>query len=861
MKNFNLLIEHPCNFIRYQYTDKSDNSHFMEPVKIKVFLGYFTLFILASLIIWVIYSEILQNSAESADINPANNKFLYINTILTNLYMAEGLERSYSQTGQTIHYRDYLRIMDTIQMQIDTLALMFQNQTQQLHTDSIKKLLQIKQQNVKELASIKKKNNSTARYLKAIKKLSQVNDSIEEPVKVYKNITTNRDSVFLKQKKNKFFKRLINVFAAQNKSDSILQIKTTESVHIDSLVAPVNQTDTITNYVTTIVTEIRDESIALNSRLNQKEQEIMANDLTLTIQLRQMLSNIENEELKNSFERVKAQQSRLRNTTWLIILVGSFALIIIVVFLVNILKDITKSQHYRQSLEQAKAFSESLLKSKEQFMLSLTHDLKSPLSSIIGFTSMMEKDDEVSPRHQKYLQNITRASEHIRKLINDLLDLARLESGKLTIEQLPFNLKTLIDDIVEGFRPQALAKNIDLQLQSNISPLEIYKNDPVRITQILGNLISNAIKFTEEGLVLVKVTASIFSEKIDQVKMDVIDTGIGISEEHVQLIFEEFARVTTTKKQYEGTGLGLAITKRIVNLLHGTLHLESKPGKGSVFTLVFPVEKTGKLKDPPIEITNGKTQEAIVNFAGKKVWIIDDDQTLLEMTSAILKSAGMEVHSFNDPQKALHSFTKDSADLLVMDIQMPVLNGIELLKQIQKKNGRPITAIAMSGMDAGPNGYEGFAAFIPKPFHPQTLLDVISGQEKELTVVENRKDKVTSSPNGYNLEQLAAFAAGDPESLRQILVSLIHSGRENTSLFRKYIQDQNKDALSALSHKMLTLFRQMEATDIVDLLSRLEQKDSNGHDNQQYYREGQLALEKIESLLETIEREENVLAD
>ena len=831
----------------------------MEPVKIKVFLGYFTLVILASLIIWVIYSEILQSSGERDDVNQSNNKFLYINTILTNLYQAESLERSYAITGQQIHYRDYLRLMDHISLQIDTLALMFDNPTQKLHADSIKKLLKVKQQNVKELASIKKKNTSKASYQKAIKKLAWVNDSIPEPVKVYKNIITNRDSVFLKQKKKKFFERLANVFAPQNKNDSNLHIRTTESVQIDSLVAPVIQPDTITNYITSIVTEIRDESKAFETRLNQKEREILANDLTLTVELRQMLSNIENEELIDSFERVQSQQSRLRETTWLIILVGGFALITIIFFLVNILNDITKSQHYRQSLEKAKAFSDSLLKSKEQFMLSLTHDLKSPLGSIIGFTNLMEKDDEVSPRHQKYLQNINKASEHIRKLINDLLDLARLESGKLTIEHLPFNLKTLIDDIVDGFQPQAQAKNIGLQLQSPVSSSVIYNSDPVRITQILGNLISNAIKFTEAGTVTIKVSSHVFSQKIDRLRIDVIDTGIGISQEHIHLIFEEFARVTTTKKQYEGTGLGLTITQKIVHLLNGTLQLESKPGQGSQFTISIPLEKTEQLPDIDRKIVNGTSQGAIGELAGKKVWIIDDDQTLLEMTSAILKSVGMEVHSYNDPQKALQSFTKDSADLLVMDIQMPVINGVELLQKIQEKNGKPITAIAISGMDAGPNGYVGFTAFIPKPFHSQTLLDVISGQKKAITVADKQKVMANPDTNGYNLKQLTAFAAGDPESLRQILTSLVHSGKENTALFRQYIQDENKEALSALAHKMLTLFRQMEATDIVELLSRLEQKDSNWQDSQKYYICGILALEKIETLLHTIETEENML--
>lgn len=493
-------------------------------------------------------------------------------------------------------------------------------------------------------------------------------------------------------------------------------------------------------------------------------------------------------------------------------------------------------------------------------MLSLTHDLKSPLSSIIGFAGLMEADDGVSPRHQKYLQNINKASGYILKLINNLLDLARLDTGKMTIEHLPFNLKTLIDDIVEGFRPQAQAKNINLQLQSDVLPSSFYMSDPVRITQIVSNLISNALKFTEDGNVTVKVSVVGSFGKADRIRIDVIDTGIGISEENIQLIFEEFARVTTTKKQYEGTGLGLTITQKIIKLLQGTINLESKTGEGSQFTIVLPLEKSVQLPENAPIIINEKSRSEKVNIAGKKVWIIDDDETLLDMTSIVLKSAGMEVHSFSDPLKAIQSFTKGCADLLITDIQMPVINGVELLKQIQEKNGGKITSIAISGMNAVQNDFAGFSAFIQKPFHPQTLIDVISGQQQGITVIDNQKTSLNARQNGYNLEQFAAFASGDPESLRQILVSLIHSGMANTALFRQYLQDENLDALSALSHKMLTLFRQMEATDIVELLSRLEQKDELT-DNKQYFLLGRLALEKIETILHTIQIDENISID
>ncbi|MGE5394278.1 MAG: hybrid sensor histidine kinase/response regulator [Candidatus Saccharibacteria bacterium] len=827
----------------------------MEPVKVKVFMGYLTLFVLASLIVWVIYSEILHNTTEKSDVNPANNKFLYINNILTNLYQAEGLERSYAITGQKIHYKDYLKLMDKISLQIDTLAIKLNSPIQKMHTDSIKKLLKIKQENVIELATIKNKNTPSERYQQAIKKLEIVNDSTSDPIKVYKNIVTNRDTVYTKQKKKKFFQRLINVFAAQDQPDSNLHIKTTESVQIDSLVSPVNKVDTITSYVTAIVTEMRNETMAAEQRLNKKEQEILSNDLTLTVQLRQMLTNIEKEELINSYQRVRIQESSLQKTTRQIILVGAFALLALVFFLVNILRDITKSQHYRQRLEKAKAYSESLLKSKEQFMLSLTHDLKSPLNSIIGFTELMEKDASVLPHHHKYLQHISKASDHIRKLVNDLLDLARLETGKLTIESLPLNLKSLAQDIVDGFRPQALAKNINLQLEVNIHNEANYLSDPVRITQILGNLISNAIKFTEQGKVEVKISAKVFSSKVDQVRMDIIDTGIGISRENVQLIFEQFARVTD-KKQYEGTGVGLTITQKIVHLMHGSIQLESTPGEGSHFIVLLPLQISEQIVEMPV-MANGIKHPDLDGAHKGVVWVIDDDQTLLEMTSSVLKSIGIQVQAFGDPQQALQAFTKGCADLFIMDIQMPGMNGVELLKRIQDKNEGPVTAIAISGMDAGQNASSGFSAFLQKPFHPQTLIDVVSGEH--IGVAENERREVLATPgiNGYNLEQLEAFAAGDPESFREILSSLIHTGKENIALFRQFIEREDKDAISALSHKMLTLFRQMEATDIVELLSRLEHV-SSAQDNPQYFLWGKLALEKIEALLQTIEKEEHM---
>ena len=786
----------------------------IELVKVKIFLGYFTLVALATLIIWISYTEIQQYSRGRVDFNPSNNKFKLVNAILTNLYQAEGLERNYIQTGQMPE--DYPELMKTISMQIDALVLMIKDPDQQIHTYNIKKLLQMKQQNLDELSAIKETNSSNASYRKGMNK--SVNAS---------NLTLNTRKV----------------------------------AKFNSGISENNSADATAKDKTGILTKTMNNGDATEIRLKQKELEILNSDRTITFQLRQMLSYLEKEELERSFQKVKEQEIRVQKATGLIILLGSLALIATIIFLINIIRDITRSQRYRKDLETAKAYSESLLKSKEQFMLSLTHDLKSPLNSIIGFTGFMEKDLSISFAHRKYLQNISSASNHILKLVNDLLDIARLETGKLAIDRIPFDFKRLINDIAEGFNPQAREKNIDLQLQFSQSPSEVYMGDPAMITRIFSNLFSNAIKFTESGNVMIKVSLPERLENIDKIQVDVIDTGIGISEDDTQRVFEEFNRARITKKQYEGTGLGLTITKKIVELHQGTIMFKSKPGVGTHFTVVLPLERGEEEQERTTQLNNNDDAYSGCDISGIKIWLVDDDQLLLDMCSIVLQSAGGEVHSFRDPLDAINSFNKGCADLLITDIQMPGMNGIELLKQIQKKNEGHITAIAISGKNPLQNEYDGFSAFIQKPFQAHTLIDVICLQQKEM--IKYNQPEVPSNivAKEYTLDQLSAFAEGDQANLNQILVSLIDSSNQNLKLLMKYIEEEDARSIVEIAHKMLTVFRQLEATEIVELLVSLEQNSTQMIEAKHFYTKAKMAREKIDLLIQTIKRDENIFVN
>jgi signal transduction histidine kinase len=621
----------------------SDMAKYWKSVKINILSGYITLVLIGSITVWIIYNETIKLSDNQVDINPVSEKFLIVNSILTNLYEAEGLERSYLLTGNHQHFRKYNVLMDSISYQVKSFGKNATNPLQKNHTDSIQILLMKKRQNLEEMISTKNAGSSEKLYERAMVRLAANQDSINQLLNIYKNITKSKDSIVVKQTRKKFLDRLVNVFLPQENADSTLKIVFNESMQIDSIIDVFNPADSVTQLLTTVIEEIKEESKVFEKQLLKKEQDILENDQTITIQIRQMLARLENEELLNSLMKVEQQQSHIQNITTKVILLGAIALIIVIVFLILILKDITKSQLYRKNLEQEKAYSETLLKSKEQLMMSITHDLKSPLSSIMGFSRLISNED-FTGRQKNYLKNIEQSAEYILRLINDLLDFARLESGKLKVEKIRFNLISTLEEVISGFYPLAQSKNLLLEFDIKNLPNTDYLSDPIRIKQVLHNLISNAIKFTEKGKVSISCSVTKTKEQTDFIKIEVSDTGIGISPENTEHIFEEFSRGSLAgNSKYEGTGLGLAISKRIVELLDGQIQVESNYKKGSRFTVIFPLlHQPAKFTKEKQTAENGIPATRYQNFSFKneQILLVDDDPVLLGMTAEVLSTEG-----------------------------------------------------------------------------------------------------------------------------------------------------------------------------------------------------------------------------
>ena len=833
----------------------------MSSVKAKILLGYIFLLIISGSIVYVIYTETIKYSQKSSDLNPLDKKVFLVNNILTNLYQAEGLERTYAQTGNLKYFIDYEYIMDTIYSQIDSLNLLATSTPQLLHTDSIRSLFDKKRRNLRDLVSIKKSMSSETLMKQTLENLSLDKDSVQKLSSINKKILTSRDTIFIKQKKKSFLSRFIHAFAPQESEDSVMQVKINHSVQYDTVQSAFNPSDSAKQYLSAIMKNFQGENNDISMQLEKKEQEILENNMTISAQLRELLNVFKNDEITRSFNELQTIQAQIRRTTWYMAGLGAIALLTIIGFLILILRDISKSQRYRKELERSIEYSNSLLKSKEQFMLTITHDIKSPLSSVIGYARLMNQSENKDQKDH-YMANIASSYEHILKLITDLTDLTKLDSGKLKIRNIWFKLEALTEEMYSGFYPVALAKNLEFQLQNNLTVSNDYLSDPVRIKQVLTNLISNAIKFTEKGKVTLNVSLFESYNNIDRIKFEVIDTGIGISEKDKKIIFEEFTRVSSDeKKHYEGAGLGLAITQRIIELMNGSIELKSNPGTGSKFIVTLPLEKWIK----PTSDKKHETQVSTEKPTNKQIMIIDDDETLLDLMAETLEKNQMNVHKFHSAISAIQWLKHSSFDLILTDIQMPTMTGMELLAYIRKNTDKKIPVIAITGKQTDTiDDYlkSGFSACLFKPFLPEQLTTIINKVLTEKHPVAARQvPYVPEDMNeilDYNLTRIKKFTGDDERDLNRILVTFIESTYKNLVLFKKYQDEKNYKSLQDLAHKMLTMFRQIEAIKIIAQLLKIEATEKNPLSNEEWMELGNTTRMHITHFIELFCKEQNI---
>lgn len=713
---------------------------------------------------------------------------------------------------------------------------------QSLLTDSLMVLLREKDKNtLRMLRVLSEANDSLLAYSEVEETISE-QDTVITLQRVQHRVATKRDTVLVPPKKKGFLKRLAEAFVP-SKQDSAVLVNTSMEVATDTILEP---TIPVTDSLQQKRRMEREEELQRRQKkIRYTTTRYQRVNNQLTERMDSLIKGYEvNMSLRAQQDAEWQQEVRMRSArtiAW--IAIGAVTLSAF--FLIIIGRDITHRNRHRKELEEANKRAEDLLEAREKMMLAITHDFKAPLGSIMGYTDLLSRLTE-DERQKFYLTNMRSSSEHLLKLVSDLLDFHRLDLNKEEVNRVVFNPAQLFEEIRVSFEPLTSAKGLFLKCEIDPELFGKYISDPLRIRQIVNNLLSNAVKFTSKGGITLNATY-----RSSHIIIDVSDTGKGMASEDRERIFQEFTRLPGAQGE-EGFGLGLSIVKKLVTLLEGSINVESTLGEGSCFTVtlpLFPVGRSvmGKGNHLPVETAAEKE----VPLKALKVLLIDDDKIQLQLTQAMLEQAGMKAVCCEQIDQLIEQLRTEKFDVLLTDIQMPAINGFDLLKLLRASNipqahEIPIIAVtARSEMDDQSLQAHGFAGCLHKPFTAKELLAVVSGDNIAVDKETETEGKINA---GLDFSALTAFSGDDQEAGEAILQSFIEETTKSMERMRLALKENQTDDIAAIAHKLLPLFTLIGASETVSLLRWLE---SN---------KGGMFTDKVrETALQVIELTEGIL--
>lgn len=682
---------------------------------------------------------------------------------------------------------------------------------------TISALLKEEQRNLKQLSDAMA-GRPTQNYLQnKVKNLNTGKDSILVHSKAPQTHEAKKTTVEVLKTRRGFFRRLADAFKKEHAETLSVKQDSNRAV-IDSVTTPVN----VAENVATILDQIdKKEKVATQDHkqsISKEMEELKMVSAKLALRSAKHLSDVHQREKDNMQEAIeKAMQAR-KHLLWQMELLGIVAFFAIVIMILFIWRDARKERIYRENLEAANEEIQRIMNQRERLLLTITHDIKAPAASISGFIDLM-KAYVSNPQGIECLQNIKNSAAHLSHLVASLLDYHQLENGLMKVQPTSFSPAQLVAESVEGMKLRAEEKGLEISFECKMKGMEFFRADAFRIRQILDNLVSNAIKYTDRGSVTIQAQVSEILGK-PTLTLSVKDTGKGMTDEEKQKVFQAFTRLKSAQG-IEGTGLGLSITQELVSLLGGEIILHSTLGKGSTFIVTIPIEPAPMEESQemaPSEIKHNPSRNSAQDkegqdssshqvtdikkkpeFANHKILILDDDKLQLQLLQEMLRRIvgdTWQVFACNHVMDALTTLHNEQPALMLMDIEMPEMNGMDMIAHINHTN---MMVVAMTAHDTSILGQllkAGFDDCLFKPFSMEKLSDILG---------------IDSQPQPQ-LDALLAFAGGDEEAAKEILDTVKQELAAHLENLKEAIEEESlsTDRIGKAAHKLLPIATMMQ---------------------------------------------------
>ncbi|MCJ8167171.1 ATP-binding protein [Pontibacter sp. E15-1] len=840
---------------------------FGDSIKSKVIVGFLLALGIVLAAIYLTYTSFTKLLGSVDVLSRPNSKLAEMQYTLATISTAESSIRAYTLTTKQEHFKDYLDHLGSIENQIGSLRQMMQDNPQEIaQLDSIATLLDAKQKSLEQYVALKKEQQSLDYSGKAMRQIASTVQEQPLSTTIKQHTTTTisdrltinpeeteeeeaspqeEESTKYEEPKRGFLNKL---FSKKEKEDRktapppkviVPQLNVTQEIKIDTSatatrVAPLAK-------VRRILHNVQRESDEKKELLQAKELTLLQQDKHIMDQVRSMMYALERNEQEQMLQNSRQARAVAKETSGVLLLIGVLGLGAGLAFILVILRDLTRSNNYKAKLIKAQKDAVQLANAKEAFVANMSHEMRTPLNVILGFSQQL-RHTPLLPQQQEHLQAVNGAGEHLLHIVNDVLDLSKIEVGKLHIHHSVFSLKQLLKQVEHAFALKASSKRIHFLTRTDELIPDVLQGDALRLKQVLFNLVDNAIKFTHEGQVLVSVRLKTIRRTRAVVSIAVSDTGIGISEDQIQHVFGEFNQADDSiLRKYGGTGLGLSISKKLVEMQGGTLNVHSEQHQGTTFTFVLPL----KVSKEALPVQTDTLTPQSTTFQNFTALVIDDDAYSRKLCELILTRWGMHVHLANDGQEAMDHVLRQRFDVVLTDIQLPGMSGKTVARNIRKHDKNvPILALTANILSNEEDFFKNTAisGHLLKPFTEEELHQILAtalpaipaaqpvatsaqGIKQQAMKKETPQLAAAAPPTGklYDLSEMRLFIGPDNETLAAVLEVLVADQRQNVQELQVEAAAGNWVKAGEIAHKMLTTFKHLNAHTITPDLLELEQ--------------------------------------